>query len=431
MVIKMRRRNRGIYIICGPLNRAKFVNIMVTRNDHQSAGVLPRGTFNSRTAIYKAIDFRIMYRNIPFRKILFHKAVSRFICKRANRSSLEYMARSKKFLGIRMRCLLIFAGKIQVNIRFLVAFKPQKSLKRNVMPVFMQHCTADRTDLIRHITTTRLFHCIFFYSFRFKIRIFAIRTDIVRRQRIYLCNTCHICRERRTYRSSRTNQVAVRNRFPNQLLCNDIQYSISITDNRIQLRFQPFLHNFRQRISIDGIRFFHADFSKFFVRALNFGWESFVWDWLYLFNPVGNQVRICYNNLPGLFRPQIFKFPEHLVRCPQKQRRLLIAIRKPFRRHNDFSERRIRRINEMHIARCYNRLAIFFAQFHNFPVNVPNVLQRMDVFYLRRINHKLIISQWLYLQIIIEIYKLLNYRFRFSLQQRTVKLPCFACTAQN
>ena len=31
MVIKMRRRNRGIYIICGPLNRAKFVNIFGTK----------------------------------------------------------------------------------------------------------------------------------------------------------------------------------------------------------------------------------------------------------------------------------------------------------------------------------------------------------------------------------------------------------------
>ena len=79
------------------------------------------------------------------------------------------------------------------------------------------------------------------------------KSELLRlREGLILGSACEAGELYRALLEGRTNQIAVRNRFPNQLLCNDIQYSISITDNRIQLRFQPFLHNFRQRISIDG-----------------------------------------------------------------------------------------------------------------------------------------------------------------------------------
>ena len=91
-----------------------------------------------------------------------------------------------------MGSLLIVTGKVQVDIRLLIPFKSKESLEGNIMTILIQFMPTDRTVLIRHITAAGFFHGISFYGFRFKIGIFAIGTDIMRRQRVYLCDTCHI-----------------------------------------------------------------------------------------------------------------------------------------------------------------------------------------------------------------------------------------------
>ena len=51
-------------------------------------------------------------------------------------------------------CLsLIVAGKVQIDIRLFISLKSQEGFKWDIKAVFRQRLAADRTVLIRHITT--------------------------------------------------------------------------------------------------------------------------------------------------------------------------------------------------------------------------------------------------------------------------------------
>ena len=109
-----------------------------------------------------------------------------------------------------------------------------------------------------------------------KIRIFAIRTTIMRFERIYLRNTCHICHKRRTNRTSRAYNIAIFVRFPNQFLRNDIHHGKSIFDDGIELFVKSSLHNFWKWVAIQFMRFFVCNIADFLLTAWNV-WRAFFW----------------------------------------------------------------------------------------------------------------------------------------------------------
>ena len=123
-----------------------------------------------------------------------------------------------------------------------------------------------------------------------------------------------------------------------------------------------------------------------------------------LLHPVGDPIGIVNDNLMGLFRTQIFKLLQHLLRRAQIQRRLLIRICKSLARHNDPAVHLVLRIQEMYVAGCNHRLMELLPQFNDLPVNF---FQIFLILHLRNTvagNHKTVISQGLYLQIIVVIH---------------------------
>ena len=125
-------------------------------------------------------------------------------------------------MGVR----LIFARKVQVDIRFLISLESQESLKRDIKTFFFHLCSAVGTIPVRHIAAG---HATEFLHFRrIKITVFALRTDIMRRKRIYLGDTRHGRREGRSHGSTGSYQISVLIGFMYQFLGNDVHYRVTV-----------------------------------------------------------------------------------------------------------------------------------------------------------------------------------------------------------
>ena len=95
------------------------------------------------------------------------------------------MILAKQLASIFMDARLIFARKVQVNIRHLVRIKAQKGRKRDRKTLFGQRLAAVRADLVRQAHPAA--NALIFMPFE----IFALRAEIMRRERINLRNTAH------------------------------------------------------------------------------------------------------------------------------------------------------------------------------------------------------------------------------------------------
>ena len=129
---------------------------------------------------------------------------------------------------------LVFAREVQVDIRNLVPFKPQERLKRNVVAVFSVGRSALRTVFVRQIKsrTDR--------SVVEKLGMAAIRTDVMRWQRVDLGNFRQCCDKGRTDRSPRTDEIAVIKGAFYKLMRDQIDDGESVADYAFQLFFDPF-----------------------------------------------------------------------------------------------------------------------------------------------------------------------------------------------
>ena len=97
----------------------------------------------------------------------------------------------------------------------------------------------------------------------------AVRAVIMRAQRIYLRDTRHRRRQRGTNGSSRTNQISILIRLPNQLLRDDIHNGESIGNDRVKFPLQPIDYHLRQLIAVHIMRVVVADGTKRIIRIRN------------------------------------------------------------------------------------------------------------------------------------------------------------------
>ena len=262
MVIKMCGDDITVHIIGRVLHRCKFLNLLTHRQYDDTSRMLASGTADTGTTLHDTVDLTVTLVLPPFLIIVLHITKCGFFRKGTNGSRLKGLPFSEDNLCIPVGIGLIFTGKVQVDIRLLITFKTKECLKRNIKAFLVHPGTAFRTDLIRHITSchTR----VFFHLRGIKITVFTvrIRTEIMRRQRVYLRDTGHGRCQRRTYRTSGANQITVLIGFPYQFLCNDIHYRITIGNNGVQLPVQTILHDLRKRISVHFVGFCKTDILK-------------------------------------------------------------------------------------------------------------------------------------------------------------------------
>ena len=267
MIIKMGGDNIGRHIICRVLDWSKGVDIFSMRKHDDSTRMLSGTPANSGTTAHDTVDLTVSLAVAALFIIILHITVCRLFCKCSNGSGTEGLAFSENNLGVLMCLTLVISGEVQVDIRLFVSLESKESLKWNIKSVFDQLLSADRTVPVRHIVSTATH--IFFHFFRIKITEMTVTTIIMRNQRINLCDSCHGCNERRSYRTTGAYQVTVLIGFPYQLLRNDIHNRKSIGNDGIQLSFQSFMYNLRERIPIHGMGFIITDISQHLVGILN------------------------------------------------------------------------------------------------------------------------------------------------------------------
>ena len=196
MVIKMCSDDIAVYIIGRMLHRRKFLNFLTHGQYNDTSRMLSGRTADTGTALNDTVDLAVTLMLSPLLVVILHITESRLFRKGTDCSGLEGLTLSENNLCISVGIRLIFTGEVQVDIRLFISLKTKESLKRNIKTFFVHLCSAFRTDLIRHITSSHA--CVFFYLRRIEIAVFAIRirAEIMWRQRVYLCDTRHGSRQR-------------------------------------------------------------------------------------------------------------------------------------------------------------------------------------------------------------------------------------------
>ena len=189
MVIEMGRYRICCHIVCGMLHRRKGVDVLSHRQNDDTAGMLSRASAHARTALYNPVDFAVSLLASALFKIIFHITKRRLIRQCADRTGTERLSCAENNFRIFMRLTLIFAGKVQVDIRLLIPLKSKERFKRNIETVLNQRLSADRAHFIRHIAAAVSGKG--FDLRRIKIVIMAFRAPIMGAQGIYLRNPRH------------------------------------------------------------------------------------------------------------------------------------------------------------------------------------------------------------------------------------------------
>src|SRR5699024_10644020 len=132
MEIKMSRSPFTVAIIGGILDRSKVIYFQILRDNDNSTRMLASGTFCACTSFYKTIGFGVFVDKLFIRCIPFDIAVRCFLCDGADRTcSVDIVFTEKNFCVI-MGYRLILTGEVEIDIRYVVAFKTEKCFQWNV-----------------------------------------------------------------------------------------------------------------------------------------------------------------------------------------------------------------------------------------------------------------------------------------------------------
>ena len=123
MVVKVGGDGFGGHVVGRMLDRRKGLDHLAQGKNNDSARMLSRGPADADAALDDPVDLAVPLRLAMLLKIIFHIAVSRFIRQGADGPCPEGLSLSEDHLRIIVGAALIFSGKVQVDIRLLIAFK--------------------------------------------------------------------------------------------------------------------------------------------------------------------------------------------------------------------------------------------------------------------------------------------------------------------
>ena len=199
--VKVSRLPFSRHVIRWILDRRKVVYIHVVRNNNNSPGVLSCCPLDTSRPLSKTFHLCITIKLAIISLVTLDKSISGLGSHRTNRSCTEGIFLTKDITHIQMGTRLVFSRKVQVNIGNLVPIKTKEGLERNILPIFTEFVTTFRTVLIGHIKSRTV------RTICDKLTILTLTTDIVRRERIDLCNPNHGRNETGANRPTRTHQV--------------------------------------------------------------------------------------------------------------------------------------------------------------------------------------------------------------------------------
>ena len=191
-----------------------------------------------------------------------------------------------------------------------------------------------------------------------------------------------------------------------KLVRNVVEDAVAVLDNRRQFQCQALLHFFGKRVSVNGLGIGIAHFHQFFIGAGNFRVVRlpFLGKRMEDFAFVCNPSRIFHDDFKRFFLGEIAEFIQHFLCRPDVDRRMGFNLPRFFPvGKKDVAVSLILGKHIMRIRRSADRPSSLFADFNDLPVQILQILFRIDFGKLVVIDQEFIISKRLHFQIVIEL----------------------------
>ena len=364
VVFKMGGDDVAVRIVGRVLHGAEIRDVLVLRDDDEAAGMLTGRALDADAAEREAVHLRLRQGLAALLEVLEDIAVGRLFRQRADRAGAEHVIRAEELFGVFMRLGLIFAREVQVDIGHLVAAEAEERLKRDVETVLAQLRPAPGAHLVRHIRAAAK-ACA-----RVKVRILALRADIVRRERVDLRDAGEIRHERRADAASAADQIAMLEGVGDKFLRTHVNDVIPAREDVMQLGLDAVGDEFRRGFAVDGRHFAIDQVFELLGGVFDLRRVEILRQELEHLDAVGNGVRVRDNDLLRLFRAEVGKFVEHLLRRAVIERHGLVRVGEFLGRQQDAAEDLLLGIEKMHVARRHNGLAELLAELHDAAVEV-------------------------------------------------------------
>ena len=417
VIFKMRRDDIGVDVVRRVLHRAEIPDLILLRDDDKAAWVLARRAAHIDAARCKTVLLRAADGQVSLGQIFFHIAVGRFLCDRTDRARTEHMARAEHFDAVLVGARLVFARKVQVDIRDLVTAEAEERLKRDVEAVLIELRAALRANGVRQVGPA-------VDAIRnVEGAVFAFGAAIMRRQRVDLGDAGHEGHERRANGAAGSDEVAVLQRILYELLCRHVNDVVMAVDNVSQLGLNTFRNDLGRIIAVQAVQL--AVDQRFQVldgvldlrrkQVMRYGADGFA--------HVGDVVRVLHNDLIGLFRAL-----EHLVRRAEIERIFAVAVLKALRGQQDAAIDLVLRVQEVDVSRRADRLSQLLAQPDNGAVELAQLLVALrDTLG----QHEAVVAQGLDLKEIVERRNAFELRVALVGHNGLEQLACLAGRADN
>ena len=159
------------------------MNIHITRADHDACRMLAGRALHSGYTGGEFFDENIIECQPAILRVFLDEAIGCFILNACDGAGTEDIVAAEKLFGIFVRdALIISRGEIKVDIRYLVSIESEENGERDVMPVLCEVAPALRAFLIRQVEAAAD-RAVFE-----EMGPVALRTDVVRREGIHLCD---------------------------------------------------------------------------------------------------------------------------------------------------------------------------------------------------------------------------------------------------
>ena len=185
------------------LNRCKVMHIHIARTNHDTTRMLACRIFYICKSFCEMLKESTTSLNISKLCIFLYIPKRSLIRDGTNGTGLKYIISAKQFFRVLMSLCLVITREVQINIRNLIAFETKENSKWNIMAICLQWMTAIRTVTTRQIESTGVF------TIFIKFRPLTFRANIMWWQWINFCNFRHGCCKGRTYRTTRTYEIAI------------------------------------------------------------------------------------------------------------------------------------------------------------------------------------------------------------------------------
>ena len=182
----------GVLVIGRILNRGEIVNIHIIGHNNNPRRVLTGRPFDPSCALGETVLLSSPELNIVIPLESLNITIGSLIGHRSNRPGPENVLLADQYLHVVVGDWLVVSGEVQVDIRHLVSFESQEGLERNIVTVLHQQGPTLRALLLWQVKAGAVF------PFRVEVGKLALRTAVVRWQRVDLGNPRQGCNHTRT-----------------------------------------------------------------------------------------------------------------------------------------------------------------------------------------------------------------------------------------